>query len=225
MEDMTNKLLKPIVLKTPLGFDYFDYDEIVMIEAKGNSSLVFTLETNSPVRTLHNLAFIEKKYCNRNLFRCHKSFIINLIHVENLYIKTHQVHLKKNLIVPLSVRCLRIIRHMSNNPQNLNNVRLLQKNPNHRIFNKMKIKFGIFKGIGIKFKKTIGRFRLMSIMTIALTLVISHCERNDRFYRPNMSEKLCSIGIIDADDTLLRHISFEKSFQVEYPEEGSLCYM
>ncbi len=67
------------------------------------------------------------------------------------------------------------------------------------------------------------------IATIVLTI---HCEGKDRFYRPNIPEKLCSIGIIDVDDTIiyssqnpfslgdnLRFISFEKSFQSEYPEE------
>jgi hypothetical protein len=44
------------------------------------------------------------------------------------------------------------------------------------------------------------------------------CESNDRFYRPDLPEQLCSIGIIDADDTI-RYISFEKSFQSEHPEE------
>lgn len=59
---------------------------------------------------------------------------------------------------------------------------------------------------------------LLTIFTILLIYFISGCEGDDKFYRPNMPEKLCSIGIIDADDTT-RYISFEKSFQVEYLEE------
>ncbi|MEI6050780.1 MAG: DUF4249 family protein [Bacteroidota bacterium] len=64
-------------------------------------------------------------------------------------------------------------------------------------------------------------------------LLLINCESNGRFYRPNLPEKLCSIGIIDADDTIdyeilpgpfdnrtsARFISFEKSYQGEYPEE------
>ena len=110
---MNDKALKPIVLKTPLGFDYFDYDEIIMFEAEGNCSLVHSLERDTPVRILYNLSYIEKNYCNEKLIRCHKSYIINLIHVEKLVIKTRQVHMKKNLIVPLSERCLRKIKQMS----------------------------------------------------------------------------------------------------------------
>lgn len=66
-----------------------------------------------------------------------------------------------------------------------------------------------------------------------LPLVFTFCERIDRFYRPNMPEKLCTIGIIDADDTTdyyvlpekydmrtsARFISFERSYQAEYPDE------
>lgn len=54
---------------------------------------------------------------------------------------------------------------------------------------------------------------------ILLLILICRCESKDRFYRPNLPEKLSCIGIIDVDDTTLRHISFEKSFQSEYPEE------
>ena len=55
-------------------------------------------------------------------------------------------------------------------------------------------------------------------LTISLVILFSQCESNDKIYRPNLPEKLCSIGIIDANN-LIRHISFEKSFQIEYPNE------
>lgn len=113
MEEISDKALKPIVLKTSLGFDYFDYDEIIMFEAEGNCSKVISFERDTPVRILQNLSFIEKNYCNERLIRCHKSYIINLNHVEKLGIKTRQVYMKKNLIVPLSNPCLKKIRQMS----------------------------------------------------------------------------------------------------------------
>jgi hypothetical protein len=72
---------------------------------------------------------------------------------------------------------------------------------------------------------------------ILLIMVVFHqCESNDRFYRPNLPEKLCVIGILDVDinrtpdnkyffpefdvfiDTI-QFISFIKSYQIEYPEE------
>jgi hypothetical protein len=54
---------------------------------------------------------------------------------------------------------------------------------------------------------------------MCLYFLIIRCESNEKYYRPNLPEKLCSIGIIDIDDTTLRHISFERSFQSEYPDE------
>lgn len=56
------------------------------------------------------------------------------------------------------------------------------------------------------------------ILLILVASFFSKCENKERFYRPNLPEELCSIGIIDADDTT-RYISFEKSFQAEYLDE------
>jgi DNA-binding LytR/AlgR family response regulator len=113
MEENDENLIKPVILKTPLGYDYFDYDEIIMIKAEGNCSLVFILESETPVRILYNLAFIMKNFNNKVLYRCHKSYIINLTHIEKLVIKTRQVILKNNLVVPLSGCCLRRLRGIS----------------------------------------------------------------------------------------------------------------
>jgi len=81
----------------------------------------------------------------------------------------------------------------------------------------------LFKKISVK---------LLSTILIITTVLFTFCESNDRFYRPNLPESLCCIGIIDVDDTIsdnplnpysfndhLRYISFEKSFQSEYHEE------
>lgn len=61
-------------------------------------------------------------------------------------------------------------------------------------------------------------FLFLTILIALIIYFISGCENIERFYRPNLPENLCCIGIIDADDTL-RYISFEKSFQREYSEE------
>lgn len=63
-------------------------------------------------------------------------------------------------------------------------------------------------------------FLKLFIFTGLLILMFSNCEPKEQFIRPNMPEKLCSIGIIDEDDTS-RYISFEKSYQSEYPEEAN----
>lgn len=85
----------------------------------------------------------------------------------------------------------------------------------------------------VKYFKKSFRSVLFIGLTILFIEIIIQCEGKDRYYRPNMPEKLCIIGIIDADDTSdydfypepfdsrtsARFISFEKSYQAEYPGE------
>jgi hypothetical protein len=77
---------------------------------------------------------------------------------------------------------------------------------------------------------------LIEGLAIIIMLFFHQCESNDKFYRPNLPEKLCIIGIFDTDidrnadskyffpefdisiDTI-QFISFIKSYQIEYPEE------
>lgn len=69
------------------------------------------------------------------------------------------------------------------------------------------------------------------IQLVAFSILFYQCESNDRYYRPDLPESLCSIGIIDADDTTsysfsirdvmdtrnsTRFITFENSYQSEY---------
>jgi len=94
-------------------------------------------------------------------------------------------------------------------------------------------KFGATKKI-----KTLIKISFVRIVIIGLTIVfmvlVFHCEGKDRYIRPNLPEKLCSIGIIDVDDTSkftfslrdiidirnsTRYITFEKSYQSEYLNE------
>ncbi len=74
---------------------------------------------------------------------------------------------------------------------------------------------------------------LLVCLLILLSILLFNCESKEQFYRPDLPEKLSCIGIIDIDDTTnydsvykpfaertsARFISFEKSYQSEYPEE------
>jgi DNA-binding LytR/AlgR family response regulator len=113
MEKLLLKYLKPIAFKTPMGFDYFYYEEIIMIEADGNCSNIYAINRDGKTRVLHNLAYIESKYCKGSLYRCHKSFIINIIHIEKLELRACEIHLRNSFIVPLSRDSLRYIKNQS----------------------------------------------------------------------------------------------------------------
>ncbi len=82
------------------------------------------------------------------------------------------------------------------------------------------------------FKKANFRFRFknMWFVFILLSIIIASCNDSDKYFRPDLTEKLCIVGIID-DDTVnykytfvdlkekrnnLRFISFERSVQNEY---------
>jgi hypothetical protein len=73
-------------------------------------------------------------------------------------------------------------------------------------------------------------FLELFVVTLVLSITSPSCESEDRFYRPDLPEKLCCIAVIDIDDTVNydrlpypfdarvdpRYIYFEKSFQSEY---------
>jgi len=113
IDNTFNSIIKPIILKSSIGFVYFDYSEIIMCSAEGNCTLIFSVVNKEPLRVLHNISFIERKYCNEKFIRCHKSHIINMMHLEKLITKKHQVELKHNFIVPLSEHSWRKIRDIS----------------------------------------------------------------------------------------------------------------
>jgi hypothetical protein len=83
--------------------------------------------------------------------------------------------------------------------------------------------------INISFIYRLFRYCLLFSVSQSLTC----CEKTERYYRPDLPEQLCSIGIIDIDDTNIynqaprnsdyrkgtRFVSFEKSFQIEYADE------
>lgn len=74
--------------------------------------MVHTKEKDKPVRVLCNLAYLQKNYCKKNLYRCHKSHIINLHYIEEVLIKSREVVLRGNITARLSESCLKEIKEM-----------------------------------------------------------------------------------------------------------------
>lgn len=110
MAQPLSKFLKPVMLKTAEGFSYFDYEEIVLFEASGNYSFVFTTNNQDRIRVLYNLGYIEKKYSKNGLFRCHKKYIINLRHINKFFVKTKSALMKNNIMIPVSEKCVTYFR-------------------------------------------------------------------------------------------------------------------
>ncbi|NMB53022.1 MAG: LytTR family transcriptional regulator [Bacteroidales bacterium] len=94
MEESSNKTIKAIVFKTSFGYIFFDYSEIIMCCADGNNTIIFTTLNESYVKILHRIAYIEKRYQNDKFLRCHKSYMINLVYLENCLSKPTRLSLK-----------------------------------------------------------------------------------------------------------------------------------
>ncbi|HKJ81617.1 MAG TPA: DUF4249 family protein [Ignavibacteriaceae bacterium] len=219
MEELSNKSLKPIVLKTMLGYDYFNYDEIIMFKSNGHNSLCFTVDSDTPIKVLYNISYIEKKYLNDMLFKCNRSSIVNLKFIKTLEVKTHKLHLVNDIEVKVSEQCMKLLKEISFNWNAANSTKInIKSQKNNKINLSKRFCRLIAKSSIYKLRKFFLRIILL-IITIVLIFGINRCENVDKFYRPNLPESLCTIGIINIDDTTYRHISFEKSFQSEYSDE------
>jgi hypothetical protein len=191
---------KPIVLKTDTGLGYFDYNDIIFFRAEGHKVECLTIAEEAPFRVYHNLAELEKKYGDMYFRRCSRSVIVNSRHIKNLEIKTRKLFLDKEIELNVSEGFIKILKSYAetNNDEKKYTVR----------------KQNFFRKLKIIINKTLKFFLFLVVIT-----TIYQCESQERFYRPDLPEKLCVIGIIDVDDTTLRHISFEKSYQSEYQDE------
>ncbi|MBN2769193.1 MAG: LytTR family transcriptional regulator [Spirochaetes bacterium] len=113
LEEPSDKFLKPIALKTALGFHYFDYDEIILFKADGHNVECVTVKGDSAIKVYHSLTYLEKKYCNKFFFRCNKSTIVNLTHINYLETKTRKIVLKNNFELKVSESFLKYLRDIS----------------------------------------------------------------------------------------------------------------
>jgi len=112
MERLSNKFLKPVVLKTSTGIRYFDYDEIILFKAVGHNAECITVDSDSAIKVYHNLAYIEEKYCNEMFRRCNKSTIVNLKHIDCLETKTRKILLTNKLELKISENFLKFLRNI-----------------------------------------------------------------------------------------------------------------
>jgi hypothetical protein len=211
-----------IALKTITGFCYFEYDDVILFRANGHNTECLTVSDKVSIRVLHSLKHIERQYCYKYFKRCSKSAIVNIKHIRNLEIKTKQLFLTNDIAIKVSDDFKKYLKYLDSDettPDYAKNIRIEKKTQILKrlriIINKLRV-----SRIGLIFKKIkILRHFLRGGILFSLLFLIYRCESTEKFLRPNLPEKLCSIGIIDVDDTTLRHISFERSFQAEYPEE------
>jgi len=113
MEELSHKSLKPIALKTAIGFRYFDYDEIILFKADGHNVECLPTEGDSAIKVYHSLTYLEKKYCHEIFRRCNKSTIVNLKLISCLETKTRRIYMKNNIELKISESFLKYLKNIS----------------------------------------------------------------------------------------------------------------
>jgi two-component system LytT family response regulator len=92
-----------VVLKTADGNIFRKLQEIVRFEANGKYTLVYNLNGKSPERVIGCITDIEIKLNGNNcFFRCHRSHIINVLHIKK-YIKKTGSLVSESGVVPISI--------------------------------------------------------------------------------------------------------------------------
>lgn len=99
--DSNKDIMKPVCLKTILGYEFYDYDEIIMFRANHNYTDIF-LDNGKSIIALYNLCTIAKNFEYDSFYRCHKSYIINLKHVHRFNISGKSIELTSGFDIPIS---------------------------------------------------------------------------------------------------------------------------
>lgn len=107
--------IKEIVIKTPEGFEYYDYDDIIRFEANLNRTIIHLATSTKPTTALCNLATIEKRLDYNNYLRCHKSHIINLQYVSKYVTSERILFMDDKSKVPVSHNRHKVITKLSTN--------------------------------------------------------------------------------------------------------------
>lgn len=74
--------MKPLVFKTNLGETFFDYHDIIRLEADGCHTSIYNSK-GEVLKSSVNISSIEKLLPEKNFFRSHRSHIVNLSFISN----------------------------------------------------------------------------------------------------------------------------------------------
>jgi len=93
---------KKITIRTPEGYVFIDYHEIVRIEALRNHTVMFLDSQTEPIKILLCMKEVVEKSQNGSIFfKCHRSHLVNLLYVQEFKEKA-RVLVTKNGDVPIA---------------------------------------------------------------------------------------------------------------------------
>lgn len=79
----TSKIPSKLVIKNKEGITFIDVDDIVVIQREQRSTVIYT--TNNKYITSESLGSIEEKLNSEYFMRSHKSYIMNIRKISNIY--------------------------------------------------------------------------------------------------------------------------------------------
>lgn len=92
-----------IALPTQDGMEFFPLSDICCIKASGSYSEVMLSDRTTSI-TSKTLKYFEDRLPTNVFFRCHKSFLVNLNHIENYNDKEKLTLLSNGMEIPISTR-------------------------------------------------------------------------------------------------------------------------
>jgi two-component system LytT family response regulator len=93
-----------LVINTHNGRDFIDFENILYIEAD-NSYSIFHLKNMKNKTSSRSLKEYDEMLTNKGFFRCHKSYLVNLKHIQKLASgEGDQILLPNGILLPLASR-------------------------------------------------------------------------------------------------------------------------
>lgn len=97
-----NDIDKRIPIKTPEGYVFVDYHEIVRIDASHNHTVMFLASQTESIKILPPMKEVVEKSQNGSIFfQCHRSHLVNLLYVQEFKEKAREL-VTKNGSVPIA---------------------------------------------------------------------------------------------------------------------------
>jgi len=89
-------------VKTIEGFTYVDFSQIIRYKADCKHTLIYCKDRPGAIRSVSSLSDIEMQLPDEFFFKCHRSQIINLLHLQTFAKFDRIIHLDDNQSATIS---------------------------------------------------------------------------------------------------------------------------
>jgi len=102
-QSLRNEEKQTLVLKSGLKVYQLNIEDIIFLEKFGHLLVVHTF--NGQIRSMESLENVENKLDSNKFFRCHKSYIANIHHIEEIDYKNNLIFFRNRENCLFSKRC------------------------------------------------------------------------------------------------------------------------